>query len=91
MRGAHGKVIKAGVALACTLGQPQCAVPAVKAVTARRPFFHPRRNKYWIEYVNDTGAGEPIWGKKALLQQGVPEHVVDRCLRGTSVKMEFET
>ena len=75
--------MKAGVAIAtCLPGgtQPESGViPALAAPKSHYPWF--LREKYYLEYVGDTGAGEPVWSREALLEQVVPEHVVDRCLR----------
>ena len=88
-----GRAVKAGVALpTCLSGsmQPESgAVPALAAPKVHHGWF-PRR-KYYLEYIGDTGAGETVWSRKALLEHGVPEHVIDKCLRHSNAEMEFDT
>ena len=88
-----GRAVKAGVALATSLSgsvQPENGtVPALAAPVGQYRWFP--RKKYYLEYVGDTGVGAPVWSKKALLEQGIPEHVVDRCLRHSNAEMEFDT
>ena len=63
-----GRGVKAGVALATCLSggtQPESgAIPALAAPRSHQRWF--QRKKYYLEYVGDTGAGEPVWSRKAF-------------------------
>ena len=63
------------------------AVPAKKAIT----FQTAKERTYPIEYVNDTGAGRPIYSNRAFIDQGVPSALVKKESGPASVRMSFET
>ena len=68
-----GRAVKCGVALATCLSggmQPENGtVPALAAHTGHHRWFP--RKKYYLEYIGDTGAGAPVWSKKALLARNM--------------------
>ena len=44
-----------------------------------------------LEYINDSGAGRPIYSKSALRDQGLPEIVLSKCLGKASQTINFVT